>query len=485
MKFMKLLNVSTGISVALCCCVSAMAQSENKEISDMMLPLDKTIRIPLPDKVNPHLLKQKALYKPKPATAHDSSQADDEVEFGWDTAKWDTSRMVSTDNIALFWAPGFGDNITTAPDLIEVTESGDTISHNMKVDLANLLQKLEHFYKFFYNDLGFVKAGTKADDYKMMVMLDYSLEGTAFGGDYDGQIGALWIAPNRVQDENLNCIAHELGHSFQMQISCDGEGEGWGGAGFYEMASQWMLWQVNPDWQKDENYHLQAFSDLTHKAFLHIDNIYHSPYVIELWGEKHGRPFIAELFRNGEVGEDPVMTYKKLKGVSQKEFNDEMFGNYTRLVNWDIDRVRENTRGYTDIWHTKLMDAGNGWQRIAPENCPENYGFNVIPIEVPEPGKKVTVEFRGEAGKKGYFTKNKDMAGWRYGFVGIDAAGKEIYGEMEDKSKGKVIFVNPENNPVQKLWLVVMGAPTQHWRNIDGPQNPGDAQWPYAIKVKL
>ena len=63
----------------------------------------------------------------------------------------------------------------------------------------------------------------------MMVMLDYSLEGTAYGGDYDGQIGALWIAPNRVQDVPLNCIAHELGHSFQLQISLRRRGRwmGW------------------------------------------------------------------------------------------------------------------------------------------------------------------------------------------------------------------------------------------------------------------
>ena len=54
----------------------------------------------------------------------------------------------------------------------------------------------------------------------MMVMINYSLEGTAYGGDYDGEIGALWIAPNRVQDEKLNCIAHELGHSLQSQITC-------------------------------------------------------------------------------------------------------------------------------------------------------------------------------------------------------------------------------------------------------------------------
>ena len=67
----------------------------------------------------------------------------------------------------------------------------------------------------------------------MMVMINYSLEGTAYGGDYDGEIGALWIAPNRVQDEKLNCIAHELGHSFQSQITCDGQGEAWGGCGFF------------------------------------------------------------------------------------------------------------------------------------------------------------------------------------------------------------------------------------------------------------
>ncbi len=390
-------------------------------------------------------------------------------------SKWSFHRMVSTPDVALFWAPEFGDNIATAPDLD---------GNNMKVDLANLMGKLQTFYNFFYNDLAFVKEGTKADKYKMMVMLDYSLEGTAYGGDYDGQIGALWIAPNRVQDVPLNCIAHELGHSFQLQISCDGEGDGWGGAGFYEMASQWMLWQVNPDWQTDENFHLNAFRDLTHKAFLHIDNIYHSPYVLELWGEKHGRPFIAELFRQGKVGEDPVMTYMRLTGMGQKEFNDEMWHNYARLINWDIDRVRDNARQYANQWHTKLVDAGGGWQRVAPENCPENYGFNAIALPVPEKGGKVSVDFRGEAGRKGYFTFNKDKAGWRYGIVAVDSEGNSHYGEMMSASKGKVSYTAPADKEIEHLWLVVSGAPTEHWRNIDGEENPGDAQWPYSIKVK-
>ena len=427
---------------------------------------------------------QKSIYLPKPQSAHDSSLADEDVVFGWDSSKWDKSRMVSTDNIVLFWAPGFGDNISTAPDYVEVRENGDTIRHNMKVDLPNLMAKLENFYRYFYNDLGFVKPGTKADKYKMMVMLDYSLEGTAYGGDYDSEIGALWIAPNRVQDDNLNCIAHELGHSFQMQVGCDGEGESWGGNGFFEMTSQWMLWQVNPEWQRDERFHLDAFSDLTHKAFLHIDNIYHSPYVIELWGEKHGKPFIAELYREGKIGEDPAMTYKRITGLSQKEFNDEMFNNYTRLVNWDIDRVRENTRDYTDIWHTEMDDLGNGWQRVSAKNCPENYGFNVIPLNVPAPGKNLTVDFKGETNIPGYFSLNPEKAGWRYGIVAIDKNGEAHYGEMQSKSNGKITYHTPKEGGIEKLWLVVMGAPTEHWRNIDGPENPGDAQWPYRIRVK-
>lgn len=428
---------------------------------------------------------QKKIYQPKPSEAHDTSGDDEEIEFGWDAEKWDKSRMISTDNIVLFWAPEFGQNLSKAPDYIQVLENGDTIRHDMTIDMPNLLEKLENFYGFFRDTLQFTKPGSKADEYKMMVMLDYSLEGTAFGGDYDTQIGALWIAPNRVKDENLNCIAHELGHSFQSQIICDGEGEGWGGNGFFEMASQWMLWQVNPEWQRDERYHLDAFSELTHKAFLHLDNIYHSPYVLELWGEKHGLPFIAELFRQGKKGEDPAMTYMKINNMSQEEFNNEMFHNYQRLVNWDIPRVRKETRGYTNIWHTALEDAGNGWQRVAVNNCPENYGFNVIPLEVPKPGKKIEVDFRGEAGKEGYFSKNIDKAGWRYGIVAVDKDGNEHYGEMKSSPKGKLTYKAPKGVDIDKLWLVVMGAPTEHWRNADWPENTGDAQWPYSIKVKI
>ena len=392
-------------------------------------------------------------------------------------SQWYWGRTKATDDVILFWAKGFGDDISKAPSLQ---------GQNMKVDADNLLRKVQEFYDFYYNELKFVNPGeTNADRYRMMVMLDYSLEGTAYGGTYDNVIGALWVAPNRVQDENMNAVAHELGHSFQLQIIADGAGAGWGDGfhGFYEMTSQWMLWQVNPDWTSDEYYHFEAFRGLTHKAYLHLENIYHSPFVIECWGEQHGLPFIANLYREGRNREDVVETYKRLTGVSQEEFNAEMWHNYARLVNFDFDRVRSNTRRLTDGWNTQLANLGDGWKRVAKNNAPENYGFNVIPVTAPEAGATVTVEFRGEAGLEGYVTRNADAAGWRYGFVAVDSSDNVTYGEMQSDPEGSVSYTLPEGTTLRKLWLVVMGAPTRHWQNNDNSNVADDAQWPYSIKI--
>ena len=427
---------------------------------------------------------QKHIYQPKASVAHDTSKADDDIEFGWDASKWSPERMVATDNIVLFWAPGFGDNITTAPNMMQIKENGDTVWHDMTVDMAHLLASLERFYKYYRDTLEFTHPGSKADEYKMMVMLDYSLEGTAYGGDYDSTIGALWIAPNRLKDPRLNCIAHELGHSFQSQITCDGQGEAWGGNGFFEMTSQWMLMQVNPDWMTDENYHLNAFRDNTHKAFQHIENIYHSPYVIEYWSQNHGKPFIAELYRNGKRGEDPAATYIRLTGMSQKEFNDDMWRASAHMINWDLDHIRPNARPYANNWHTAIERKGNKIS-VLPENAPEAYGFNAVEIENFTPGKKVRVDFRGEPNKKGFVTSRAKEAGWRYGFVASMADGSSRYSEIFDNPRGKAIFEVPEGT--EHLWLVVMGAPTVHKPYVfnpwEGDKPEPDAQFPWSATI--
>ncbi len=429
------------------CCMLALAQAPSKE--HVTLPAGKAIFIPKD-------LQSMDLQDPE--------------------SKWSYHRMACTDNFVVFWEKGFGNDLSNPP-MLE--------GKPMKVDLPNLLEKLERFYHYFRDTLQFTKPGSKSEKYRMMVMLNYSLEGTAYGGDYDDQIGALWVAPNRVQDEKLNCIAHELGHSYQAQISCDGEGEAWGGAGIFEMASQWMLWQVNPLWVLDENYHWVAFMEKTHHAFLDLTNIYHSPYVLEYWGVKHGVPVIGELFRQGKKGEDPVMTYKQMFGLSQTAFCDEIFDAYRHFINWDFDRVREEMRPYANRFTYKLEAQKGGWYQVAKERCPENYGFNAIQLAAPAPGKTVKVEFRGEAGAAGFESISVDKAGWRYGYVGVTKSGKAIYGNVGDSPKGKISFTAPKDEPLEYLWLVVMGAPTEHWKNPGGwGQEPTpDAQWPYSIKL--
>lgn len=372
-------------------------------------------------------------------------------------SQWSYSRMFCTENTAIFWQKGFGPDPAEAPELY---------GHPMTWDINNLAENVERFYKCYKDEMKFTLPGSLADEYRMVVHVRYDLEGTAYGGDVDGTIGALWVTPGRIQDERLNCVAHELGHSFQSQVSCDDMGQAWGGSPFFEMTSQWMLWHVNPEWQTSEKYHWDAWNTLTHKSFLNFENMYHSPYVLEDWATRHGVEIIADLYREGKRGEDPVITYKRHFGLSQEQFNDEMWNTVCHFVNWDYERVWEESRPYANKNVTKLEPAGEGWQRVSKDNCPEDYGFNAIPVELPHRGETVSIEFRGEAG----------TGGWRYGFLAIGADGHSIYCPMHKSATGTVSYTAPEDQDLEHLWFVVMGAPSEHIMN-------SPAQWPYSIRI--
>lgn len=385
-------------------------------------------------------------------------------DFNNPESKWSYDRMATTENFVVFWEKGFGKDLAKAPKLE---------GHNMTVDLQNLLDRLESFYSFFKNDLKFVLPGSKSERYRMMVMLNFSLEGTAYGGDYDGVIGALWIAPNRVQDKKLNCIAHELGHSFQSQVSCDGQGEAWGGGGIFEMTSQWMLWNVNPEWTTDENYHWQDFKKKFHLPFLHGSNIYHSPYVLEYWSMKHGKTIIGDLFRHGRRGEDPAMTYMRLFNLSLKDMADEMYDCYARLQTFDFTRVKESHRKFAGEMATKTLTNSDG--SISPESniVPGTYGFNVIDIPVEDSKGTITVQFEGLG------DKNKD--GFRYGLVAISNNGDAKYSPMKSAFKGKASIKTGSDTKMVKM--VVMGCPKDEYKPITW-NSKENRTYNYKVTVK-
>ena len=390
---------------------------------------------------------QKKLYIPKDLQG---------MNLKADTSKWSLNRSIETDDLIFMWERGFGNDVSNPPQLK---------GHDMSFNLLNLRDRIQTFYHFFRDTLGFVTPNyqSKADQYKMMVMVNYSLDGTAYGGTYDNFIGALWVAPNRIQDTKMNCMAHELGHSFQAQIMADSIGQCWGGTGFFEMASQWMLWQVNPDWITDENYHFEAFKTLTHKAFLHMDNIYHSPYVLQWWSDLHGRQFIAELFRQGVIGEDPVMTYKRMNGLSQSAFCDEIFRGYQHLVNFDFTHAYKETRQYAATFNTELEACSNGWLR--PKSLPEGYGFNAIKLDdrVNLNSPIFHLHLRGNQ--------------LRYGFVGITTNGESIYSDVNATS------FTSNGQPLKHLYLIIMGAPEHHADVMTHGNTPEYKQYPYEFQV--
>lgn len=390
---------------------------------------------------------QKKLYIPKDLQG---------MNLKADTSKWSLNRSIETDDLIFMWERGFGNDVSNPPQLK---------GHDMSFNLLNLRDRIQTFYHFFRDTLGFVTPNyqSKADHYKMMVMVNYSLDGTAYGGTYDNFIGALWVAPNRIQDTKMNCMAHELGHSFQAQIMADSIGQCWGGTGFFEMASQWMLWQVNPDWITDENYHFEAFKTLTHKAFLHMDNIYHSPYVLQWWSDLHGRQFIAELFRQGVIGEDPVMTYKRMNGLSQSAFCDEIFRGYQHLVNFDFTHAYKETRQYAATFNTELETCSNGWLR--PKSLPEGYGFNAIKLDdrVNLNSPIFHLHLRGNQ--------------LRYGFVGITTNGESIYSDVNATS------FTSNGQPLKHLYLIIMGAPEHHADVMTHGNTPEYKQYPYEFQI--
>lgn len=397
----------------------------------------------------------------------------DSNDYSNDESEYCYKHMVQSENIALFWNKEYGDDPMTNP--IE----------NKRFNPKQALKECDRFYDYYVNDLKMLQKGNSlSDQYKLLIYIFGGDKGTAFGGGQDDKVGILWTPAIRINKTPYGALAHEMAHSFQYLGRID---SGTGPRGpISEMSAQYMLWQVYPEWMTFENYHLVDFMKGTHYAFLHPVNMYHSPYVLEYWSNKHGIEFYGTLSRATQKGEDPVMTYKRINSLSQEQFNDEMFDASRKFITWDMKRIEEVAKQYANQHSTILSDIGDDWYQIAASNCPQNYGYNGIKLKVPAAGTKVELQFKGCAGAEGFNAVKTDKAGWRYGFLASLENGKRVYGDVFKDANGTAHFKVPKNTKF--LWLVVSGAPTEHWpiemrrRRSQGEENI-EEQWPYQIKL--
>ncbi|ADE82506.1 hypothetical protein PRMUPPPA20_07890 [Xylanibacter ruminicola] len=435
-------------------------------------------------------------------------------EFNFDMlrndAKWSWFRSKQSEHFFVFWDAYFGDD-----------PNSSSLAEGDRVDVDDLLQKAEQFYKTNIDRLGMVVTGqgkSYLDQYKMEIyLLDPTPEWwVATGSGYDDVIGALWVTPSTCKPVG-SVIGHEIGHSFQYQTYCDNvkngaandfksgfrygyEGSN-GGCGFWEQCAQWQSYQDYPQQALNDDWNAVWYQQC-HRHFEHEWQRYASYYLQYYWTELHGDKTLGRIWNESKYPEDASGAYMRIFGVNYENYKKQLFAYAQRCVTFDFDGTRSYFTNQNTLYKTTLYNQ-DGYYQIGYEQCPQPTGFNVINLEVPAAGTKVTVSMEAlKAGSKlpdadpgnqvnGDFqvvgntsTYNKvgsDQA-IAYGFVALKEDGSRDYSEMSlTDAKGTAVYTVPAKTKM--LYLVVQGAPKSYRQCPWDDKEETDMQCPYRFKI--
>lgn len=393
-----------------------------------------------------------------------------------DNSRWSFSRSMESEHFVVFWEKGFGSDPTKA----------QTYRFNPKT----VLQNAEKIWDTYVTQLGFLVPGrSTTDTYKIQLYVLYQSEWRADASGVDGKMGIGHMSAVAIGARGGHTVAHEIGHTFQYLVSADlgqqhgynyGYGEGAsGGNGWWESCANWQAYKVYPERQFTDGEYFEGHLPKCHLNLLHEDWRYENCFVQDYWCMKHGQDFIGRLWRESNKPEDPVETYKRLNKLSQDQLCDEFYEGFARMATWDIDGIRDRASHRIGQHQSHLTRTDEGAWRVDAAYCPQNYGYNIINLNAAAGGTVVKAHFKGIAGADGYRKINVDKAGWRYGFVAYTQDGQTVYGETARDKEGTATLTLPDG--CQRLFFVVMGAPTEHWRHPWDDNAQNDEQWPYEV----
>ncbi|MCD8303623.1 MAG: DUF4859 domain-containing protein [Prevotellaceae bacterium] len=404
------------------------------------------------------------LYKP-------SSMSGD---FTSATNQWCFDRSKESEHFVCFW------------------ENGST------ADVDYILQVAEKSWDVYTDQLGFLEVGNSSTDtYKILIRAYNISDWIASGSGEDMKIGTLNISPSAATARGGHTVAHEIGHTFQYLTNVDcgandvhgfnyGLGEnGAGGNGFWEDCANWMAYKVYPERQFTDGEYFEGYLTLCHLNLMHETARYYNCFYQDYLCDKFGQNFIGRLWREAINPEDPVDAIMRLEDLSQDEFSALMYDCFAHMCTWDIESVRSQASHRVGAYYNRLSSRdvdGEEWFQVDSAYCPQNYGYNITRLKLPEAGTTVTVRFQGIAGAEGYRSINKSKAGWRWGLVAYNTDGSTTYGDMQSSSEGTASFTVGED--CQELWLVVMGAPTTWWHHEWDDDVSDDEQWPYRVQIE-
>jgi carbonic anhydrase/acetyltransferase-like protein (isoleucine patch superfamily) len=118
-----------------------------------------------------------------------------------------------------------------------------------------------------------------------------------------------------------------------------------------------------------------------------------------------------------------------------------------------------------------------GYYIVPKYLAPRDYGYNIIPLYPVDGSTDITIKFSG------YDNEPAGGAGWRYGFVAIDASGHPRYSELYSEQQPEVSFAL---DAADKAWYyVVTGAPKIHHNYIAWePGDPKIYRYPYNLQFE-
>lgn len=440
-------------------------------------------------------------------------------EFNFDMlrsdAQWSWCRSKQSEHFFLFWEKGYGPyglygakagTDDTSPKTLAETDA-------MYVDIDDLLEKAEEFYRVNIDVLKFAETGkgkSNLDKYKMQIYLHHTTEWMAYGGGYDDIIGGLWINPATCKPVG-STIAHEIGHSFQYQVYADAIANGaprnYSTGWRYEIGQGCGFWEQSAQWQSYQSYAEQAFTTVnfsefvnnSHRHFTHEHQRYASYFLMWHWASKHGLEEIGRLWRESRQPEDPIQTYQRLHGLTMDELNADLYDYAARCVTWDFSAEATNlnegqltgitqpVREFGKPYIGKIGWAGNldektGFYTVDPARAPEATGFNHIRLNKPLPGTEVSVRFEGLPNAAG-FNKVSDasVAGWNVGFVCLMTDGSRAYSpSTRVRTSADISWTVPDG--CAKLWMVVAATPEKYLQHLWDEDNTNDEVWPFRVR---
>jgi hypothetical protein len=417
--------------------------------------------------------------------------------------KVSSSRKYESTNFVLYWGDKVGTNPAAYSDAA------------LRFTPKSVADTLETSFKRYITDLHFINNAptTNFGKYKIIIMMmntwnstDPRLEAFAQASSFSNTIGAMFVHPEATRDGGA--LSHEFAHTLQMMMHIqENPGNGtafsgydWAGP-FFEGHANFMRAQAYSQWSEIDGT-LTRWIQTKHfmwSSNRHHYTNFHLMYYVQ---EKEGFDFTRRMWAESINEEHPLETIKRLKGFSQEQLDDYLWGyaqrqpafdypiqwnsqinttsNFGKTIRNVYNSIKTNMPRYTSRQYTLLTKVTGTTDQYYTNNdwAPQDYGMNVIPLYPTCSGtqKKVTIKF------KGHTEVNPTQAGWRYGFVTTKTDGTVSRYSPMYKTDGEASFTlntATESN----IFLVVFSAPKVHVNYNMDVGYPKQRRYPYELKI--